>query len=302
MRRLTKMTAALAVGALALTGCGGDPLATDESGSGDSGDAGSIIVGSADFPESQILAKIYALALTDIGMSVEERPGIGSREVYMVALQDGSIDLVPEYTGALLRYLDTESTETELDEVMTALDASLPEGIVYLDPSDAQNSNALAVTADTAEEFGLETFSDVTEHAPDWKIGGPPEWKERQNGIVGLRDVYGMEFGEFVTLDAGGPLSVSALQNGQVEVANIFTTSPVLAEGEIVALEDDQSLFAVEHVLPVAQESKLTDEAREALNAIAAALTTEQLIEMNSKSDAGVPIEQIAQEWIDANL
>lgn len=302
MRRLTKITAALAVGALALTGCGGDPLDTEESTSGGTGDAGSIIVGSADFPESQIIAKIYALALAEIGMNVEERPGIGSREVYMVALQDGSIDLVPEYTGALLRYLDTDSTETEFDEVMSALDESLPEGIVYLDPSDAQDSNALAVTAETAEEYGLETFSDVTEHAADWKIGGPPEWKERQNGIVGLRDVYGMEFGEFVTLDAGGPLSVSALQNGQVEVANIFTTSPVLAEGEIVALEDDKSLFAVEHVLPVAQESKLTDEAREVLNTISAAMTTEQLIEMNSQSDAGLPIEQIAQEWLDANL
>lgn len=303
MRTLTKTTALLAAAALTLTGCAAsDPLAENGDDTGDATGTETITVGSADFPESQILAKIYALALQASGHDVDERSGIGSREVYMLALEDGSIDLVPEYVGALLRYVDPESTETELDEVLPALDAALPEGLVRLEPSEAANSNALAVTAATAEEYGLTTFSDVTEHAPDWAIGGPPEWQERQNGILGLRDLYGMEFGEFVTLDAGGPLSVTALENGQVEVANIFTTNPVLADGGIIALEDDLSLFAVENVTALGRASLLTDDVAAVLDQIAAALTTEHLIELNQRSDAGEPIEQIAQGWIDENL
>ncbi|MGO1405929.1 ABC transporter substrate-binding protein [Agrococcus casei] len=304
MRKFNKFTAMLAVGAVALTGCAAsDPLAEDGGGGDDESAAtGAITVGSADFLESQVLAKIYSIALQDAGLEVEERLGIGSREVYMLALEDGSIDVVPEYIGALLRYIDPESTETEYDDVLAALDESMPEGIVHLDPSEAANSNTLSVTADTAEEYGLETFSDVTEHASEWSIGGPPEWEQRQNGILGLQDIYGMEFKQFVALDAGGPLSVTALQNGQVEVANLFTTNPVFGEGELVYLEDDQQLFAVENVTPVATESKLTDEAIAVLNEISAALTTDHLIEMNEQGDAGVPLEQIAQEWIDANL
>lgn len=302
MRTITRTTALLAATALALTGCAAsDPLDGDGPDI-DGTNTGTITVGSADFPESQILAKIYALALSEAGISVEERSGIGSREVYMLALQDGSIDLVPEYIGALLRYVDPESTETEFDEVLPALDAALPEGVMRLEPSEAANSNALAVTAETAEEYGLTTFSDVTEHAPDWAIGGPPEWEQRQNGIIGLRELYGMEFAEFVTLDAGGPLSLTALQNGQVEVANIFTTNPVLAEGTIIALEDDLSLFAVENVTPVGSAAALSPAAIEVLERISAALTTEHLIELNQRSDDGAPIERIAQDWIDENL
>lgn len=302
MRTMTKLTAVLAASTLALAGCAAsDPLDTEDDDNG-GGDPDVITIGSADFAESQILASIYALALTDAGIEVEERSNIGSREVYMLALQDGSIDLVPEYVGALLRYVDTESTETELEDVLPALDEHLPEGIVYLEPSDAANSNALAVTADTADEYDLETFSDVTPHAGEWSIGGPPEWEQRQNGIVGLRDLYGMEFNEFVALDAGGPLSLSALENGQVEVANIFTTNPVLAEGGIVALEDDESLFAVENVTPVGSEDALSQEAIEVLNDISEQLTTEHLIELNQLSDDGAPIEQIARDWLDENL
>lgn len=301
MRTTLKISAIAAVSALALAGCSAsDPLDSGED--TNTGSEGAITIGSADFAESQILASIYALALEDAGIEVEQRSNIGSREVYMLALQDGSIDLVPEYVGALLRYVDTESTETELEDVLPALDANLPEGIVYLEPSEAANSNALAVTAETAEEYNLTTFSDVTEYASEWSIGGPPEWEQRQNGLVGLSDVYGMDFNEFVALDAGGPLSLAALENGQVQVANIFTTDPVLAEGEIVALEDDQSLFAVENVTPVGSESALTPEAIEVLDRVSAQLTTEQLIELNQQSNGGAPIEQIARDWIDANL
>lgn len=302
MRNTMKFSALLAVGAITLAGCASsDPLDTGEDGT-DSGNTATITIGSADFAESQILANIYALALADQGIDVEQRASIGSREVYMLALQDGSIDLVPEYVGALLRYVDTESTETELDEVLAALEDKLPEGIISLDPSTAANSNALAVTAETAAEYGLASFSDVTPYAEEWAIGGPPEWEQRQNGIVGLRDVYGMEFREFVALDAGGPLSLSALENGQVEVANIFTTDPVLADGEVVSLEDDQKLFAVENVTPVGRESALTPEAISILNDVSTQLTTDQLIEMNQQSNDGVPFEQIARDWIDQNL
>ena len=184
---------------MSLTACGigKDPLASDDGGSSD----GAIVVGSADFPESQLIATIYAEALRANGIDVTEKLNIGSREVYVPAIRDGSIDLLPEYSGALLQYLDSATTATASDEVTAEIKAKLPAGLVALEPSPAEDKDVLAVRQETADEYSLETIEDLVPHADELTLGGPPEWKTRENGVAGLQDKYGLTFKEFLALE-----------------------------------------------------------------------------------------------------
>lgn len=297
--RLLLLPLAALTGALALSGCATGEQAL--SGGDAGGSAGeSIVIGSADFSESQLIATIYSLALQDAGVEVREQFNIGSREVYMAALQDGSIDLIPEYSGALLKYLDPESTASTSEDVVTELDEVLPEGVERYEISEAEDKDILAVTAETAEKYDLTTISDLAPHASELVLGGPAEWATRVNGVVGLREVYGLEFKEFSSLDAGGPLTMTALLNGQIQVADVFSTDPAITENGLVALEDDKSLFAAENVVPVISSAKSTDTVEETLDAVSAALTTDALIEMNGKAADGTSLTDIAQEWLDS--
>lgn len=286
------------VGAFALSACSGsDPMAGGGSDDAPSSD-GSITIGSADFSESQLLATIYSQALQAGGIEVTERFNIGSREVYIAAVQDGSIDLVPDYSGALLKYLDPEAKATTSEDVDAALAESLPEDLTSYKASDAENKDVLTVTEETATKHNLTSISDLEPVAGELVLGGPPEWVDRVNGVVGLREVYGLEFKEFLPLDAGGPLTLSSLTSGQIQVADMFSTDPALTEQNLVALEDDKALFAAENILPVINTSKATPEVEEILNAVSAALTTDDLIAMNAKATAGEPLNDIAGAWL----
>jgi len=300
LRKLTlTSTAVAAAGILALSACGGDPLENDTESDAGGSDSGAVTIGSADFPESQLIANIYSIALEDAGVEVSENFNIGSREVYIEAVRDGSIDLVPDYAGALMMHLNAEAEATETEEVLSTLDELLPEsGLVGLEAAEAQNRNVLAVTQETADEYDLETFSDLEPHAEELVLGGPPEWIDRYNGVVGLEDVYGLEFEDFQVLDAGGPLTLTAVTGGQIDVANLFSTDPQVEENDLVVLEDDQSLFAAENILPILSEGTPTDEIEEALNAVSAELTTEDLIAMNQRATDGENIPTIAEDWL----
>lgn len=298
MKKLA-FAAAAVVGVLALSACATGEQALSGGEAGSSGEE--IVIGSADFTESQLIATIYSLALQDAGVPVKEQFNIGSREVYMAALQDGSIDLVPEYSGALLKYLNAESTASTSEEVDAELATLLPEGVVTFNPSEAQNKDVLAVTQATADQYGLTTISDLVPHAGQMKLGGPPEWATRVNGVVGLEQVYGLSFQEFVSLDAGGPLTLTALTNGQIQAGDMFSTDPGFEANGLVALEDDKSLFAAENITPVIAESKASDAARTALDAVSAALTTEDLIDMNGQLADGGDMREIARAWLDSN-
>ena len=282
---------------LTLTACaGGDPLAADAGGDADSGPG--VIIGSADFSESQLLATIYSLALQDAGVEVSEKFNIGSREVYIEAVRDGSIDLVPDYSGALLKYLDTESTASSTEDVLAELEEILPDDLTMLEASDAQDKDVLAVTQETAAKYGLETISDLEAVAGEISLGGPPEWKTRVNGLVGLEDVYGLEFKEFVSLDAGGPLTMTALTSGQVQAGDVFSTDPGIAENDLVSLEDDKALFAAENILPIVRTDTVDDTITTTLNDVSAELTTEDLIEMNGRAATGEALGDIAGDWL----
>lgn len=291
---LTGITLAAAA-ALALTACGGDPMSNSNT---QAGSSDSIIVGSADFPESQLIAKIYAEALKSKGVQVTEKPSIGSREVTIPALKDGSIDLMPEYGGALLQYLDSATKAVSSEEVAKELATKVPSGLTMLAASEAEDKDVLSVKKETADKYNLKSISDLQPVAKELVLGGPPEWKTRLNGVVGLKSVYNLEFKEFSALDAGGPLTLNALLSGQVQVADLFSTDPALAANNLVALEDDKNLFLSENIVPVINEKKSTATVKEVLDKVSAALTTEDLIEMNGRVAKFEDIGEIAKDWL----
>ena len=298
MKKRTILSALAVTSVLALSACGGggDPLSSEGDSAGSSGSQ--IIVGSADFTESQLIGSIYSQALQAAGVEVKEQFNIGSREVYIAALKDGSIDLVPEYSGALLKYLDEKSTATTTEAVQAELTTKLPEGISMLQPSPAEDKDVLAVTKATADKYELTKISDLAPVAGELVLGGPPEWKTRVNGVVGLRDVYGLNFKEFVALDAGGTLTMTALTNGQIQAGDLFSTDPGLVTNNLVALEDDKSLFAAENVVPLIKTAKLNDTVTKTLNDVSAKLTTEDLISMNAEAATGTNLSDIAKKWL----
>ncbi|BAS15940.1 choline-binding protein [Arthrobacter sp. Hiyo8] len=298
MKKYLTGFALAAATAIALSACGGDPMSSTNNNSQAAGSTDSIIVGSADFPESQLIAKIYAEALKSKGVQVTEKPSIGSREVTIPALKDGSIDLMPEYGGALLQYLDASTKAVTSDEVTKELSTKIPSGLTQLTASKAQDKDVLAVKKETADKYNLKSISDLQPAAKDLVLGGPPEWKTRINGVAGLKSVYNLDFKEFSALDAGGPLTLNALLSGQVQVADLFSTDPAIAANNLVALEDNKNLFLSENIVPVINQKKASDTVKGVLDKVSAALTTDDLIQMNGRTAKFEDMGQIAQDWL----
>ncbi len=273
------MALALAVAAmLPLSACGGDPTSTEGSGSGDSN---TIVMGSANFPENELLAEIYAQALEAKDVTVTRKLNIGARELYLKALEDGSIDMLPEYNGALLAGLSEGGTipkgVSTTEQVNTALQDVLPKGTEVLESSAAEDKDTLTVTSETAQRDSLKTIEDLQPVASTMVVGAGPEFEKREQGLVGLKKVYGLTFKEFKPLDVGGPLTKAALKKGDVQVANIFSTDPSIITDKLVVLEDTKSLFPAQNITPIIRSSKVNGTVEEAVNAVSAALTTEDL-------------------------
>lgn len=314
MKRFRILRAAALAGtlALALAGCGGggNPLGSSSGGtgsaasapSGSGGSGGSIVVGSANFPEAELLAQIYAQALTAKGVNVTTKLNLGPRETYIPALKDGSIDLIPEYTGNLLLYFNDKATAVKPDEVYSALQEALPSGLTVLDKSPAEDKDAVVVTQETAQKYNLKSIADLQGVAPKLVLGGPPEWKTRANGVPGLEKVYGLHFKEFKPLDVAGPLSVQALKSGQVDAVNLFTTQSAIKANNFVVLDDPKNLFAAQNVVPLISKDALTPTVKSALNPVSAALTTDELadlvkqVEVDKKDPAEVAKAWLAQQ------
>jgi osmoprotectant transport system substrate-binding protein len=290
--------------ALGLTACGGggDPLAGGPAGTAaDQPPAAAdvIRVGSANFTESRLLAEIYSQALEARGVTVERQFGIGSREVYFPALQDGSIDLIPEYTGNLLQEIDPQATATASDQVYQELTNKLPDGLIVLEQSAAEDKDAVVITQETAQRYNARSIADLAPHCGELVFGGPPEFAERPYGLPGIERLYGCKFAEFRSLDAGGPLTVAALTDGSIQAADLFTTDPTIATNKFVVLEDPENLFASQNVTPLIYKSAVNEQGRAALNAVSAKLTTQDLLDMMArivvdKDDQ----ETVAKDWL----
>ena len=285
MKRRTIFTAVAAAAALGLSACGAsdDPLSSDpSSAAGSGGSGGPIVVGGANFSESTLLAEIYAGALRGAGVDASTKTNIGSREVYLRALQDNSIQVFPEYTGALALYYDESYDGKDPDEVYAHVQEVLPSDFTVLEPSAAEDNDSLNVTKETAEANNLTTISDLADVAGDMTLAAPPEFKERPQGVPGLEQEYGVTFGSFRPLT--GQAIVQALSNGQADVANIFSTDPAIAENGFVTLEDDKKLFGSQNIVPLVRADR-ADEVKEALDAVSEKLTTESIADMLKQTD-----------------
>jgi len=304
--RLTRRSAiALASGlALTLTACGSDdPTAAPEAASGE-GSSSTIVVGSFAFPESEILGEIYAQALTASGMEVETQFNIGPRQQTIPALQDGSINLIPEYNGNLLAYYDTDYTERTPEEVDGALEEAIAaDDLRVLDSAEAQDKDAYVVTKAKADEFGLTSIGDLSALEP-FELGASPQFAQLGYGLPGLADVYGVTDVSFTPIeDFGGPDTVKALVDDSVQVADIFTTSPAIVSEDLVVLEDPENLISSQNIIPLLSESIYTEELAEVLNEVSAELTTEDLIELRERveGDEQASSSVAAADWLEEN-
>ncbi|PSL38528.1 osmoprotectant transport system substrate-binding protein [Labedella gwakjiensis] len=297
----------LAAGAvLTLAACSnGDPITGSGGGSDDggSGDSQTIAIGSAGFAESEIIAEIYAQALEANGYTVERTMQIGQRDAYIAALDDGSIDLVPDYTGNLLQFYDAGNEAVTSDEVYSALGDVLPDGYEVLDQAPAEDKDSYNVTKDFADQYGLESLADLIKVDGPLVIGGNPELAERPYGPTGLQEIYGVSPDniQFEPIsDSGGPLTVQALLDGTVDIANIYSTTPAIADNGFVTLEDPENMILPQNVVPLINSDSATDEVAEILNTVSAELTTEDLIELNGRNqgDEKAAPATLATDWL----
>ncbi len=280
-------------------------MVTAACGSDDNADGPTITVASFNFGESLILGEIYAQVLEDAGYPVERNLGLGSREVVKPALESGEIGLVPEYTGSLGNFLGVTPTADEQSTWQAVKDAFEANGVTLLAYAPAQDKNGFVVTAETAAALGAAKLSDLAPVAGDLVFGGPPECPERLNCLPGLERVYGLTFAEFKPLDVGGPLTVAALEGGDIDVGVLFTTDGVIAAKGLILLEDDQGLQPAENIVPAVGMDIVDaygDDFVELLDEVSAAITTPDLTEMNRR--AGIDQEDpadIAADWLAAN-
>lgn len=269
--------------AVALSACGGssNPLSSaPATGGATSGSA--LVVGSADFPESQIVAEIYAGALNAAGVTASTKPNIGSREVYFKAVQDGSVDVVPDYSGNLLLHVNKDATEVSAEDIAKALPGKLPEGLAVLDAAKAEDKDAMVVTKATAEKHQLKSIEDMAKVCSEFVVGAPATFAERAYGLPGLQKNYNCVPKKLEPFsDGGGAVTLKALLSDQVQVADIYTTTPSIADNDLVVLADPKNNFIAQQVLPLYNKAKMTDKAKETLNSVSKILTTEDLINLN---------------------
>jgi osmoprotectant transport system substrate-binding protein len=310
MKQFRAIGGLAALALLTLTACGGssNPVTAGSSAaapaaaSPGAAGAGAVTIGSANFPESVLLADIYAGALTAKGVQVTKKLNIGSRETYLPGLKDGSIDLIPEYSGVLLQYFEPKAAAVSPGDVYAALQKAVPAPLEVLNPSQAEDKDAIAVTRATADKYKLTSIADLAPVAKDLVLGGPPEFKTRPDGVPGLASKYGVTFKQFKALDAGGPLSVTALKNGQVQAADIFSTDPSIEANGFVVLADPKSLYTAQNVLPLINKSKVTPAITGALDAVSAKLDTATLTRLVAQvvTDKKDPAE-VASAWLKSN-
>ncbi|MBB3075216.1 ABC transporter substrate-binding protein [Streptomyces violarus] len=290
---------ALAAAAALLGGCssGGtsdDPLK--------GGGAEGVVVGSNNFAESILLADIYGEALEAKGIKVNYKSNIGSRETTYGLMKNGSVTVLPEYNGSLLAYLDAKAKPKTVEETTTAINGKLDSKLELLKPSAAQNKDSVTVNAETAKKYKLtsdSSIADLKDVAGDLDFGGSPEFQTRHQGLVGLKSVYGLEFKSFKSLDAGGPLTQTALKKNTVQAADLFTTDPTIARDKFVVLKDPENLFGFQNVQPLVRKGGLPKKGAAVLDAVSAKLDTAALLEL----DAKVQLEKqdpldVARAWL----
>ncbi|WP_067169295.1 ABC transporter substrate-binding protein [Microtetraspora niveoalba] len=299
MKRLVSTFAVAVTAALALTACGGggsDPLSSATV-SAAPGEAKKVVVGSFNFPESVLLASIYAQALQAKGVTVEEKPNIGSREIVYGQIKSGGLTVLPEYVGSLLAFVDKSSTAKTEDDILAGLKTTLPAELEVLQPAAAEDNNSLTVTKETAAKHNLTTIEDLAKVSKDFVVGGPPEFKDRQE--QNFKDVYGLEFKEWKPT---GETTADAIKSGTVQAGNVFTTDPKILLNDLVSLQDTKNAFGADNIAPLVYKPGVNDTVTSTLDAVSAKLDTATLVTLMKrvsvdKDDPPV----VAKDWLSQN-
>ncbi|OCC10666.1 ABC transporter substrate-binding protein [Streptomyces sp. PTY087I2] len=314
MSRTSRIAGAV-IGMVALAGslaaCGGDSLEKEKGGSGSSaggGKKGTLVVGSASFTESKVLAELYAQVLDDAGYSTSVTT-VKNRELYEPSVEKGEIDVVPEYAATLAEFLNAKVNGADAEPVASGdVDATVsalkklaePLGLTVLPAGKAVDQNAFAVSKEFAEKNSLKTLSDLGKSKLKVKIAAGDECEERPFCAPGLKKTYGIDVTGIDPKGVGTPVSKQAVRDGKVQLV-LTTTTDAVIDG-LVFLEDDKKLQNADNVLPVLNTKDAGDpEIADALGRITAALTTEDLAELNRKVDAerAKPAD-VAKEYLES--
>ncbi len=276
------VAATLALGvAAALTGCASsDPL---DSGSSTSSDSKTIVIGSQQYYSNEIIAELYAQVLEKDGFTVKRSFNIGQREIYIPQLEKGAIDVMPEYSGNLLQYFDKDSDAKTADEIDAALPDALPSGLRVLDEAEATDQDSYTVTKKFSEDNDVTSLADLKNVSDKLTVGANSEFQTRPYGPKGLKSVYGVDVDFKVVEDSGGALTVKALKDDTVQLADIYSADPSIKANDFVSLKDPENLILPQNVIPVVSK-KVDDKAAADIDKVSKVLSTDALIELNSKS------------------
>ncbi|ADL20005.1 Glycine betaine-binding protein [Corynebacterium pseudotuberculosis] len=291
---MNKRIAVLGV-AMCLTACG-----SIESVDGGRTDSDAIVIGSQTYYSNEVIAEIYAQALEKAGYKVDRQFQIGQREVYMSEVENGSIDVFPEYSGPLLQYWKPDTTVRLPEAVYAELQSALPSSLQVLNQAEASDQDSYVVTKQYSEEHGIKSIQDLAK-VKNITLGANSEAEDRPNGPKGLKSVYGVDAAFTPIEDSGGPLTVKALKDGDIQLAIIYSADPSIAANNLVSLEDPKGQFLASRVVPLANK-KLDADAAAVLNKVNAQLTTQDLIQLNTRSvTEQLPSALIAKEWLKAH-
>jgi osmoprotectant transport system substrate-binding protein len=296
MYRAFRFAVALAVSAFIVAACGG--------GATPGTSKPTVKIGSTNFQEQLILGELYAQVLEANGYTVERKFNLGNREVVFPALSSGQIDMEADYLATLLAFVNKNAQgSTDPNATRTALQKELDaKSLTVLDPAPAVDQNGFVVTKATADKYKLSKLSDLAPVAANLTLGGPPECPQRPFCALGLKNTYGLSFKDFKPLDAGGPITVTALEGGQIDVGLLFTSDAIIAVKGFVLLDDDKHLQLSDNIAPIVRNdlvSKGGDDFKKLINSIAPKLTTAELTAMNKQ--AGVDKKDpkdVAKEWL----
>lgn len=312
MLRRMVVVAATAGLALSLAACGGSSGGgTGNAGTDTSGNAKvKLVIGSASFTESELIARMYGYALTAAGFDVEVRANIGSREIYAKALENNEIQIVPEYVGTVTEYFNAEingkdaaqktpiatsdaaATANKLNDLISSKD------LIATPASDAADQNAFAVTNDFAKKNNLSTMSDLKKLNGQLTLGGPPECPTRPFCQLGLESTYGLQFKAFKATDAGGAVTFGALKDNTIQLGLVFSSDGAVAENDLKVLKDDKNLQTADNIIALYRKG-IPAEAVRLIQKVNASFSTEDLQSLNKKIaiDKDEPAK-LAQQWV----
>ncbi|MDN5600264.1 MAG: ABC transporter substrate-binding protein [Brachybacterium sp.] len=281
---------ALGAGSLALgaAACGSsDPFSEEEAEGGGGSDGGSgsgaLTIGSQAYYSNEIIAELCAQVLEAEGFTVDRQYQIGQREVYLPELEAGSLDLLPEYLGNLLQHYDSEAASASPEEIHGALGEVLPAGLRVLAFAEASDQDSYTTTSEFASTHSLTAIGDLAGVDEDLRIAANSEFDVRPYGPEGAKEVYDVDVTVVPVEDSGGPLTVQSLLDGDVQLADIYTADPAIAENDLVVLADPESMILPQNVVPVVSE-KVDETAATAIEGVIAQLSADDLVELNRQS------------------